>query len=135
MTSRYIYTAKISELDLIKQIRSLFGLNESPFDTLDNDFILLAFIPACISNNYNLNQATLVRLKKKYGVCDHQMLEFYGDRVFYDVLAIILYDLFGLNNTPSFLTALNNYLASNRLLADLMLNKDACKYVRSLNYT
>ena len=61
--------------------------------------------------------------------------EFYGDRILYGIIASLLYDFFGLSKSPQFYTLLISDITSNRLLTDLMLNKKACEFVRSGQYT
>jgi len=58
--------------EIIRMIRDIFGLNEYPFDGMDNDIIFLAFMPKCYGAD-DLKE----KLKGKYGTCDHQTLEFY----------------------------------------------------------
>lgn len=43
-------------------------------------------------------------------------------------------DIFGLENTPNFLTDLIQNLTDNRVLTDIMLNKKGCPFVRTENY-
>lgn len=130
---RYSENKYYMENRIIEDIRTTFGLNEPPFNEMDDDLLLLAFIPTC--QHTKISPTTLNRLKKKYGSCVHQTLEFYGDRVFYAVISSILYEIFGLENNQKVLTQITNYLASNRFLTDLMLNKEACNLVRYSKYT
>lgn len=78
-----------------------------------------------------ISKNTVESQMKKFGTCDHQSLEFYGDRVLSEVMALITYDLFKLKMSPGFLSKLLDYLTNNRMLTDIMLNKDACKFVRT----
>jgi hypothetical protein len=114
---------------LLIDIRQTFGLNKPPYNTIDNDLLILAFIPTCNIKGVNTN-----RLRGKFGTCSHQSLEFYGDRILYNVIISIIYNIFGLDNNPEFLTKITNYLTSNRTLTDLMIDKNACRYVRRPNY-
>lgn len=129
--SRTIVPIKLTEFQFINQIKSLFGLNEKPFNNIDSDLLLLAFIPTCTKDPKILTKGTSVRLQRKFGVCNHQTLEFYGDRILYDAITYIIYDLFGVDSTPELLTNIFNLLSSNRFLTDIMIDKDACKFVRS----
>ncbi|CAN5578789.1 hypothetical protein BH23THE1_BH23THE1_32530 [soil metagenome] len=128
-----VRTLQLDEYSSIDAIRRSFGLNVPPFDSIDDDLILMAFTPRC-SIDSRISRTTSNRWKDKFGICGHQSLEFYGDRILYDVVASIIYDLFGLSNTPGFLSKLMNHLTSNRVLTDIMLNKDACKLLRTHNY-
>ena len=122
-----------NEATLIKNIRDTFGLNSPPFDTIDNDLLLLAFIPNCQIRN--IDNTTYTRLRSKYKTCSHQTLEFYGDRILYGVISSLMIDVFGLENTPGFLTDLIQELTNNRTLTDIMLSKVACPYVRGAPYS
>lgn len=67
-----IITSNESNEKIIFGIRSKFNLND--------DLLLIAFTPKCIAP------------KNKYGICDHQSLEFYGDKIFYSLIMSLLYD-------------------------------------------
>lgn len=127
--SRQIVPLIAKDDDIIYLIRNVFGFTEYPYEDMDSDMILLAFTPKC---QFNLESSS--RLKDKYGTCDHQILELYGDRILYGVIANILYELFGLTMTPHFYTTLNSILTKNRFLTDIMIDKQACELVRSQQY-
>ena len=46
-------------------------------------------------------------------------------------MALYFSDLFGLRTTPRFLTETTNFITGNRSLTDLMINKNACQFIRS----
>lgn len=129
-----IITTNLSEDEIIKDVRKKLSFDKPPFSTIDNDLILLAFIPFCQANSY-VSKQTRDRLMKKFRICDHQSLEFYGDSILYAVIADILYSLFELNNSPAFLTQIKQYFTNNRFLTDIMLEKEVCSNIRSINYT
>ena len=130
-----IKTLRLTDKQIITNIRKTFGLDQPPFNNIDDDLLMLAFIPTCNTRNQYLSKETSNRIKSNYRTCSHQSLEFYGDRVLYAVISSIIFELFGLDNTPEFLTKIVNYLTNNRTLTDLMMNKNACEYVRGPNYT
>lgn len=122
-----VVTSKTKDDILIQDIKTTFKLNERPYSTIDKDLLLLAFVPTCkIDKKY---------LKTKYGTCDHQSLEFLGDKILYGVMADILYESLGLGGEPSTFTTLMTKLTNNRILTDLMVDVDACKFVRTEDYT
>ena len=120
---KVVVTKTESDNKIISEIRDKFNLDEDPFNSIDDQLLLLAFTPYCKTIN------------NKYGICDHQSLEFYGDKIFYSVIMSLLYDFFGLKQTPQFYNDLTSQLTNNRILTDLMINKSACELVRSDNYT
>jgi dsRNA-specific ribonuclease len=124
-----IITDKDSDDIIIDKIRSTFNFNEDPFNSIDDDLLIMAFTPKC-----NISHPKYNKIKSKYGICDHQSLEFYGDKIFYSVIMSLLYDFFGLKKTPGFYSKLTSELTNNSLLTDLMINKSACQFVRSNNY-
>nr|WIL04707.1 ribonuclease III [Cedratvirus duvanny] len=128
-----VQTSRVSEKQVIREIRESFGLNQYPFTDMDDNLILLAFTPTCGGNIISRNTQKIIQ--NTYGTCNFQTLEFYGDRILYDVFTGIFYGMFGLTNTPQFLTNLMSYMTKNRTLTDIMLNKGACKYLRSRTYT
>lgn len=130
--TQYIKTVDKSPSDFIKIIRYNFGLNEYPFDYMDDNLIMLAFTPAC--KNSLIPKNTKFIIKEKYGICDHQSLEFYGDKVLYLVISSILNTIFGLAIVPKIQTEIMSYLTSNRMLTDIMLDSDGCSYVRFRDY-
>lgn len=137
--TQFIKTLSLSELnfsevELVNQIRSTFNLTEAPFDNIDDALLLLAFIPQCKFPNKYVVPGTPQRLKAAYQTCDNQSLEFYGDRILYAVVASYVYEVFGLDNSKDFLTQLVSSLTNNRFLTDLMLNKNACGFIRSVSY-
>lgn len=121
-----ISTLEMGDKDVVREIRSVFGLDVAPFENMDDDLILLAFTPRCDRN--------AARLLEKFGTCSNETLEFYGDRVLYDVVSYIVYTFFRLDNTPGFLSQLVSHLTTNRILTDLMLDKKACRYLRGPPY-
>nr|WIL02735.1 RNAse III [Cedratvirus borely] len=128
-----VQTSRISEREIIRDIRESFGLNQYPFQDMDDNLILLAFIPKCGGSMISRNTQRIIQ--NTYGTCNFETLEFYGDRILYDVMTGIFYGIFGLTNTPQFLTNLMSYMTRNRTLTDIMLNKGACKYLRTRTYT
>lgn len=127
---RTIIPLNLEYNDLVSLIRKVFGLNEDPYENMDSYIILLAFVPKC-----NFTPDLLNEFNNRYGTCDHQTLEFYGDRILYGVIANIIYDFFGLTMNPHFYTTLNSILTKNRLLTDIMIDKQACELVRSRPYS
>jgi dsRNA-specific ribonuclease len=128
-----VQTSRASEKQVIRDIRESFGLNQYPFQDMDDNLILLAFTPRCGGNMTSRNTQRITQ--NTYGACNFETLEFYGDRILYDVMTGIFYGIFGLTNTPQFLTKLMSYMTRNRTLTDIMLNKGACKYLRTGTYT
>jgi len=124
-----VYPLPLSLKEFVSRVKSIFGLDKFPFEDIDDDLLLLAFTANC---NYIREKHELLAA---YGTCDHESLEFYGDRVLYDVISLILYDIFGLQITPGLLTRIMSFITSNRTLTDVMLNKNACVLVRSFPYT
>lgn len=124
MSKRVIIPIKEDPEIIISNIRKIFGLEYDPYLSIDNDLLLIAFTPKCKTRQIN----------SKYKTCNHQSLEFYGDKAFYSVVASLLYDIFGLNATPGFLTNLNSRLTKNMLFFDLMRDKNACILVRGKKY-
>lgn len=123
MSKYTIVPIKEDPKTIISDIREIFGLNEYPYQNIDNDLLLISFTPKCkINQQPNLNL--------KYQTCNHQSLEFYGDKCFYSVIASLLFDIFGLSPSPGFLTNLTNKLTKNILFFDLMRDKNACILVR-----
>jgi hypothetical protein len=118
-----------SDEDIVSHVRDIFGLYEYPYDDMDDDIILLAFVPSKMISSDRSNN-----FKYKYGTDNHQSLEFYGDKILYGVIASILYELFGLSMTPHFYSTLNANLTKNRLLTDLMMDKNSCNLVRTTIY-
>lgn len=120
-----IVPSEKSDDDIIKEIREKFKLNIKPFDKMDDDLILLAFIPTCKTGEINI----------KYGVCNHQSLEFFGDKVYGSIITSLLYELFRLKQSAHFYTQLFSEFAKNILLTDLMINHQGCKLVRDEPFT
>lgn len=115
----------MGQKSLLSMIRKTFHLDEAPFDDMDDDLLMLAFSTTCS-----------VSFNRKFGVCDHQTLEFFGDRHLYSICADIIYDYYGLSGlVPYTLTKLISELTNNRAITDLMLMPDnSCEYVRSPRY-
>lgn len=128
--STKIRTINTGNAKLVNIIKDTFGLNDEPFSDIDDDLLLLAFIP----EYSNVSKSIKSRLRKKYDTDSNETLEFFGDRILYGIIANILYDMFGLGNNPKFLTQATIYLTNNRLLTDIMLDKKACGFVRSNDY-
>ena len=101
---------------IVNKIRETFGLDEYPFSEMEDDILLLAFTPICQEDSIEYPIFT-----QKYRTCDHQTLEFYGDRILYGIIADIMYDFFEFTMTPQFYTSLNILITGNRLLTDLMM--------------
>lgn len=114
---------------IVNKIRETFGLDEYPFSEMEDDILLLAFTPICQEDSIEYPIFT-----QKYRTCDHQTLEFYGDRILYGIIADIMYDFFEFTMTPQFYTSLNILITGNRLLTDLMMEKGGCELVRSKRY-
>lgn len=116
--------------DLIIEIKNRFGLNHAPYDKIDDDLLLLAFTPDCRALPLSLQQ----NLQRKYSNCNHQVLEFYGDRVLYGVMSMILYEINGMMRTAHLLDGIMKIMVSNKTFTNLMLDKHACEFVRGSNY-
>lgn len=114
---------------LLKSVRATFGLDAPPFDDIDDDLLLLAFIPECSTRG--IDPIVYSRIKSKYKTCSHQTLEFYGDRILYGVVSSVVMDTVGLDSTPGFLTTMVSTLTNNRTMTDIMLNKTACPFLRT----
>lgn len=128
-----IKTLKISSKDLVREIRNKFNLNEPIFNDIDDDLLLLAFTPKC--NGFSAeNRSNKNIFNKKYNTCDFESLEFYGDIILYNVINEIIYDIFGLSANPGLLTDIKQYLTNNRILTDIMLNKNGCELLRIDDY-
>lgn len=127
-----VQTSRVSEKQVIRDIRASFGLDRAPFTDMDDNLILLAFTPTC--GGGMISRETERIIQNTYGACNFETLEFYGDKILYDVMVGIFYGIFGLTNTPQFLTNLMSYMTRNRTLTDIMLNKGACKYLRTRTY-
>jgi dsRNA-specific ribonuclease len=121
-----ISTVKNNDKALITSIRNTFGLKDEPYSLIDDDLLLLAFMPICRKRES--------KIKDKYGVCNHQTLEFIGDKILYGVIADILYTSLKLGTNPGIFTNLTIQLTNNRVLTDLMLDVDACKFLRVGDY-
>lgn len=138
MTSFDIRTLKLSKTLpqnlLVQNIRQFFGLTEPPFDTIPDNFLLLAFSPVCNQDPLFIEPSTFQEILQTYGVCDHQTLEAYGDRILYSIITSIVYEALRLTTTPQILHKMMIFLSSNRLFTEIMLNKNVCKYVRTPNY-
>lgn len=119
----------------IKYIKNILGLNEPPFDNIDNDLILLAMIPTSGEGSRLISKNKIRILRNKFGTDNHQTLEFYGDKIFYAVIGDILLENIGLDSTPKILSDISFRLASNRFFTDIMLDKGLCHYLISQNYT
>lgn len=128
--SQLIKPLTLSAETFVERVKKSFGLNVPPFSSIDSELLLLAFTASCSF----LSPPFKRDLISHFGVCNFQSLEFYGDRVLYDVTSLILYDTFGLEATPSFLTQVTSFLTNNRSLTDIMINKNACSLVRSPPY-
>lgn len=113
----FIKPESISFRQFPKTIKNKFNINSYPFEDIDDGLLLLSFSSTC--NNI---------FKSKYNTCDHQSLEFIGDRMLYSVITNILYTYFKLSASPDVYTQLCSYLTTNRILTDFMLISDSCKY-------
>lgn len=120
----YVKTVKLTEPN-IKYIRRIFGLNRDYFSDMSDDLIYLAFTP----NTINFKRENL------YSTTNHQTLEFYGDKVLYNIICNILSDIFSLSGNAKFLTEITSYVSKNLTLTNLMLSHKACNYVNNQNYT
>ena len=107
----------------IEFIKNEFGLYSYPFDGIDDELLYLTFSAKCNKD-----------LSKYYGTCDHQSLEFIGDKMLYSIVCEILYSYFGLTADPGSYTKLTNLLTNNKILTDLMLISDSCEYVNIAPY-
>lgn len=139
MTSIKIVTHKISKSYTIEQfindLKQKLGFFVEPLQSIDDRLLLLAFSPICDSAHNLIPTLQRRQIQLQYGVCDHQSLEFYGDKVLSSIILDIIYETIGLDMTPQMLTNLFNYLTGNRILTDLMINKQLCSFVRMSNYT
>jgi hypothetical protein len=125
-----IHTWKGPDEVFILEVRETFNLNSAPWDTMDNDLVHLAFIPNCSVIDGLLRE----RLMQKYGTCDHQSLEVYGDITLYTVVSQIIFDHVGLAESAGFITRLKAKMTTNRLFTDFMINKNGCRFVRITDY-
>lgn len=117
----------LNQAEFVRGVRKIFGLYVPPFNAMDDDLLLLAFTPRC-------NKETKNRLKTKYGVCNQQTLEFYGDKIINAIIAILVYSIVGLESTPCYLTQVVGHLVSNRFFTRVMMISGACSYVRGESY-
>ena len=131
--STIINTRSIDINHFLYQIKDTFGLNEYPFNNIDNELIILAFIPNC-KNNKRVPSEIIENIKSKYNNCNHQLLEFYGDKILNSVITYIVSEIFNFDISVPVASNLVSYIISNRLLTDVMLDIDMCKYVLSENY-
>ncbi|MHB1955053.1 MAG: ribonuclease III domain-containing protein [Sulfobacillus sp.] len=118
--------------DVLGILRASFGLDVPPFDDIDDDFLWLALTPACHASP--LSKRVRQRIFEKYGTCDHQVLEFYGDRILYGIAAMLSYRIFGVGQSLKLVEEFIKTVTSNRSLTDLMVSKNACRLVQ-LNTT
>lgn len=108
----------------IKNLRDIFGLNEGYFLDMPDELVYLAFTPD--NRDY--------KRKNLYDAKNHQSLEFYGDKILYNIICNILSDIFSLSIDAKFLTDITSYLSKNLTLTNLMLSHNACSYVNHSSY-
>lgn len=119
----------ISRFHLIIEIKNIFGLNEFPYLNMDEDLILISFIPKC----YHVPDIKERLINKYYG-CSRETLEFLGDKILSLVIISILDTFLGIGRSRNIYDDLYSRLGSNRLLTDIMLDKDACNLIRTQKY-
>jgi len=124
-----------NENNFVGIIRSRFGLTSYPFTLIDDDLLICAFIPRCDTPKYLLSSNVKSRIRSKYLICDHQSLEYYGDRLLYSIISDYIIDLIGINNPPGLLTEMISFLTNNETITYLMNGIKACELVRSRLYT
>lgn len=121
-----IYPSVQPNKDIIKSLRAAFNLDQSHYKDIDDDLLLLSLTPICDQDDKTFD---------KFGACDHQTLEYYGDRVFYAVAVDIVYSILGLTTTPGILTKLVSIMTSNKVFTDLMFDAKVSDLIRIKSYS
>lgn len=122
-----IVTEKASDQEIIHQIRQKFNLVNGPLSDIDDEFLLLAFIP---KNLRNIESVSKKKIVDKYETTNHQTLEFYGDRILYGLVSHFFIERFRLRISAHRASELSSFITSNQNLTRLMERLDACKLVR-----
>jgi hypothetical protein len=120
-----INTLKADSTQIVKYLREALILDKSHYKDIDNDLLLLALTPKCDENDETFN---------KFGTCDHQTLEYYGDRIFYAIAVDIVYSILALTTTPNTLTKLVQMMTSNWLFTDFMFDAGINDLIRVDSY-
>lgn len=103
----------------VQFVRKLFGLDKEPYLEIDDYLILLTTSPSC----KHFPDENAAQLRQLYQACDYESLEFYGDRVLYTIIAMILSSAFKLKLNPGLLTEYSHFLASNKTFTSLFEDK------------
>ena len=98
-------------------IRNVFKINDNPeLANISNKLLSIAFLNNCGIVNSNH--------------CKITTLAYYGDRIMYTIMVDIMYDIYGLHAGSHTLTQIQYLVASNNFYINIMLAKDACKYLK-----
>lgn len=122
---------------LVHEIRQSLNLDKYPFNLITDNLLLMCFVPKCRIDGYPpvlITDSKRRELVDAYGACDHQTLEYYGDRLLYVVVSDIVESSLALRSSPGVLSTIINYLTNNKTITLLFQEKGICQYVRSHRY-
>lgn len=143
--NKYYKTKRGDREVIIKEFREKTHLNEPPFDQIDDDLIFLILVNQCnfspksrspsrYTRTPNLGETQKNNLYSKFGTCDSQTLEFYGDKMLGLCVSSLLMRSVFLTKTPNFLTQAMSDAVKNRTLIDIIDYMDVCVYTRKGNF-